>query len=80
MQNKPNLQKTELNVNLFTTKDYEDENTPPARKSKPKQTQFPKRAEMNANLLNAKCYENQTHQLAHLVDFSRTLSFGFCLL
>jgi len=53
MQNKPNFQKSQMNVNPYNTTDYENianwtlgENKPNSNpikaKTKPKQTQFPK--------------------------------------
>jgi hypothetical protein len=67
MQNKPNLRKAQVNVNLYNTTDYEEksnstlgENEP---NSKPIQTQtkpIPERPEMNANVFITKDYENET--------------------
>ena len=39
-QNKPNLKKAKMDVNLFATKDYENETAFRLQKYKPKQTQF----------------------------------------
>jgi len=42
MQNKPNFQKSQMNVNLYNTTDYEIFLPLAGQKNKPNQTQFPK--------------------------------------
>ncbi len=63
MQNKPNLQKSQMNVNLYNTTDYENisnwtlgENKPNSNPIKPNL----KRAKMNINLTLTKDYEKKT--------------------
>ena len=42
MQNKPNLLDTQMNVNFYLTKHYENARLRGREKNKPNQTQFPK--------------------------------------
>jgi len=41
MQNKPNFRKARMNLNFYSTKDYENDNTFRLPENKPNQTQFP---------------------------------------
>jgi len=48
MQNKPNFRKTEMSVNLFNTKNYEENGDSGHEKTNPIQTQFnPKQTQFN---------------------------------
>jgi len=40
MQNKPNFRKAQINVNVFPTKDYENQLVSKLQKNKPNQSQF----------------------------------------
>ena len=42
MQNKPNFQKSQMNVNPYNTTDYENKSNWTLGKNKPNQSQFPK--------------------------------------
>ena len=42
MQNKPNFQKSQMNVNLYNTTDYENKSNWTLGENKPNQSQFPK--------------------------------------
>jgi len=52
MQNKPNFQKAKMNLNLYSTKDYENESRLQKPKNKPKQTQFAKCSNEHKLLFN----------------------------
>jgi len=63
MQNKPNFPKSQMNVSMYNTMDYENisdwtlgENKPNSNPIKPNL----KRAKMNANLYIIEDYENET--------------------
>jgi len=45
MQNKPNFQNAQMNINLYITKDYENKRLCRRGENKPKQTQFKTRTE-----------------------------------
>jgi len=42
MQNKPNFQKSQMNLNLYNTTDYENKSNWTLGENKPNQTQLPK--------------------------------------
>ena len=62
MQNKPNLRKSQMNVNPYNTTDYENianwtlgENKPNSKPIKPNS----RKAEMNVNFYSTEDYENK---------------------
>ncbi len=67
MQNKPNLLNAQMNLNSYSTKDYENKRLCRCVKTNPIQTQYkpntnpiPERPKMNENLFATKGYENIT--------------------
>jgi len=67
MQNKPNFRKSQMNLNIFSTKAYENksnrtlgENKPNSNPIKPKTNPIPKIAKMNLNIYYKKDYSNNT--------------------
>jgi len=60
MQNKPNFQNTQMNVNLYNTKDYNNETAFRRRKNKPNSNPISEKPKMNANAFSQKDYENET--------------------
>jgi len=67
MQNKPNFQKSQMNISNLSQMSYKNksnwtlgENKPNQTQFKPNQTQFPKRPKMNLNIYYTKVYNNET--------------------
>ncbi|MBA7611929.1 hypothetical protein ES703_19160 [subsurface metagenome] len=67
MQNKPNLLDTQMNINFYPTKDYENKRLCRCVKTNPIQSQYKpntnpisSKAKMNANAFLQKDYENET--------------------
>jgi hypothetical protein len=64
MQNKANFRKGQMNISIFTIKDYENEPTFGVPKSKPKQSQF-------QNAIWFKMGKNERESVLGLIDFAR---------
>jgi hypothetical protein len=64
MQNKANLRKRQMNISVFTIKDYENEPAFGIPKSKPKQTQF-------QNAIWFKMGKNKRESVLGLIDFAQ---------
>ncbi len=67
MQNKPNLLDTQMNLNSYLTKDYENKRLCRCVKTNPIQTQYkantnpiPEKPKMNVTSILTKDYENET--------------------
>ncbi len=63
MQNKPNFQKSQMNANLYNTRDYERKRDWTLGENKPNSNPIKanlKRAKMNASVFATKDYENKT--------------------
>jgi len=60
MQNKPNFQKAQMNLNFYSQKDYENKWQRRVRKNKPNSNPISSKAKMNANLYVIEDYENET--------------------
>ncbi len=59
MQNKPNFRKSQMNVNPYNTKDYENKSNWTLGENKPNSNPISVKAKMNVNLYVIKEYENQ---------------------
>ena len=64
MQNKANFRKGQMNISIFTTKDYENKPAFGVPKSKPKQSQF-------QNAIWFKMGKNKREFVLGLIDFAR---------
>jgi len=63
MQNKPNFQKSQMNVSIFSQKDYENKSNWTLGENKPNSNPIKpnfQKAKMNANVFVTKDYENET--------------------
>jgi hypothetical protein len=58
MQNKPNFKKSQMNVNPYNTKDYENKSDWTLGESKPNSNPISKKPKMNVSLYSQKDYEN----------------------
>ncbi len=71
MQNKPNFQDTQMNVNIYYTKAYNNETASGSRKNKPNQTQFAKspnecKLNFNKGLQKKRCFHRPNKQTQFL--------------
>ncbi len=60
MQNKPNFQKSQMNVSSLITKDYSKKDDFAVRKNKPNSNPISSKAKMSAYVFVTKDYENET--------------------
>ena len=60
MQNKPNFRKSQMNVNVFSTKAYENKPDWTLGENKPNSNPISERPKMNASAFSQKGYENET--------------------
>ena len=60
MQNKPNFRKSQMNVNIYNTKNYENKSNWTIGQNKPNSNPISSKANMNANAFSQKDYENKT--------------------
>jgi hypothetical protein len=60
MQNKPNFQKAQMNVNSFITKDYEKRTLGKRGKNKPNSKPISERPKMNVTSFKTMNYEQRT--------------------
>ena len=60
MQNKPNFQKSQMNVSILSKMDYENKSNWTLGENKPNSNPISSKAKMNANVFITKDYENET--------------------
>ncbi len=60
MQNKPNFQKSQMNVNLYNTRDYQNKSNWTLGENKPNSNPISEKPKMNVNLYVIEDYENET--------------------